>query len=106
MTTCAAIALALKALRAVDRYGVTQHNEQYKGWAQIAGPRKMSVQEAAELLSHYSHMPVELITTQHGLKRAYQMAAAATHPDNRSSGSHEAFVYVQQAREIIEKSLY
>lgn len=30
-----AIALALEALRAVDRYGVTKRAEQYKGWAQL-----------------------------------------------------------------------
>lgn len=31
-----AIALALQALRAVDRYGVTRRGEQYKGWTAIA----------------------------------------------------------------------
>lgn len=30
-----AIALALQALRAVDRYGVTKSGEQYRGWAQL-----------------------------------------------------------------------
>jgi hypothetical protein len=30
-----AIALSLEALRAVDRYGVTRGNEQYRGWARL-----------------------------------------------------------------------
>jgi len=33
-----AIALALEALRAVDRYGVTRRGEQYTGWRAIAAP--------------------------------------------------------------------
>lgn len=31
-----AVALALQALRAVDRYGVTRRGEQYRGWTAIA----------------------------------------------------------------------
>ncbi len=31
-----AIALALDALRTVDRYHVTQHNEQYRGWSALS----------------------------------------------------------------------
>jgi hypothetical protein len=30
-----ALALSLQALRAVDRYGVTRGNEQYRGWARL-----------------------------------------------------------------------
>jgi len=33
-----ATALALKALRAVDRYGVTRRGEQYVGWRALAAP--------------------------------------------------------------------
>ncbi len=33
-----AIALALEALRAVDRYGVSKRGEQYTGWRAIAAP--------------------------------------------------------------------
>lgn len=33
-----AIGLALEALRAVDRYGVTQRNEQYTGWLALPAP--------------------------------------------------------------------
>ena len=33
-----AVALTLQHLRAVDRYGVTQRDEQYTGWAKLPGP--------------------------------------------------------------------
>ncbi|WP_165701546.1 hypothetical protein [Crateriforma conspicua] len=33
------IALAMQALRAVDRYGVTRRAEQYRGWARLPAPR-------------------------------------------------------------------
>lgn len=47
-----AIALALEALRAVDRYGVTRHAEQYKGWAKLPpAPESMrAIQQAKEAL--------------------------------------------------------
>lgn len=42
-----ALALALEALRAVDRYGVTKRGEQYCGWLAIeAGGSKTTEQEA------------------------------------------------------------
>jgi hypothetical protein len=99
-----AIALALEALRAVDRYGVTQHNEQYKGWAQIAAPKKMSVQEAAEVLERYSGIHWQaIIRDPQTFQRAYRLAATGTHPD-KPAGSNERFLEVNQAKEIIEKS--
>jgi hypothetical protein len=33
-----ALGLSLEALRAVDRYGVTRGNEQYRGWARLEAP--------------------------------------------------------------------
>lgn len=38
-----AIALTLEHLRAVDRYGVTQHAEQYTGWAKLPSPETATV---------------------------------------------------------------
>jgi len=47
-----AIALSLEALRAVDRYGVTRGNEQYRGWAQLpASNGKLTRQDAIELIA-------------------------------------------------------
>ena len=42
-----AIALALEALRAVDRYGVSKRGEQYTGWKAIEAPRAGHFADAA-----------------------------------------------------------
>lgn len=49
------IALALQALRAVDRYGVTRRAEQYRGWGKLPAPGEMigftSVAAAKEFIA-------------------------------------------------------
>jgi hypothetical protein len=55
-----AIALSLEALRAVDRYGVTRGNEQYRGWTQIGnGNGKMDRASALKFLASLHSSPVE-----------------------------------------------
>ena len=83
-----AIALALQALRAVDRYGVNKRGEQYTGWLALdsvpAAP-PMDIHRAAALL------------TQYGGEKA---ALKATHPDH--GGTAEAFAEVQAARKLLQ----
>lgn len=76
-----AIALALEALRAVDRYGVSGRGEQYRGWRQIEGP-------ASNLIA----MGREIIRAHGGVTAALK----ATHPDH--GGSEDDFRAVQAAR--------
>lgn len=46
-----AIALSLQALRAVDRYGVSNHGEQYRGWQALGSqPHELSGDEAMGVL--------------------------------------------------------
>ncbi len=45
-----AIAPALEALRAVDRYGVTRQAEQYRGWAKLPAPPSADAAKAVEAL--------------------------------------------------------
>lgn len=78
-----AIALALEALRKVDRYGVTKRGEQYAGWKAL--PRGSDDGDAAR---------GERIIAQHGSVAA---ALKATHPDH--GGSDEDFRDVQAARQ-------
>jgi len=75
-----AIALALEALRAVDRYGVTRRAEQYAGWKALPAGGG-SAERGRELIR------------QHGGVRA---ALLATHPDQ--GGTVEDFAAVQAAR--------
>jgi hypothetical protein len=99
-----AIALALQALRAVDRYGVTRNNEQYKGWAQIAAPTNQPSPEAAartiENRTGISHL--EILASAEIFRIAYRQAAGKVHPD-RPGGSQDLFVELSQAKEALEK---
>lgn len=65
-----AIALALTALRAVDRYGVTKSGEQYRGWAQIGSGQGAGDGNAAR--------GAELVRRAGGIKPALH----AAHPDH------------------------
>lgn len=106
-----AIALGLEALRKVDRYGITKRGEQYTGWRQIeqhAGTGFASPDDAAcwiaDVVQHAHPDMVydvdDLVTGGH-LDDAYRIAARSLHPD-APGGSHDAFVRLQQARELIE----
>ncbi len=99
-----AIALSLQALRAVDRYGVTRNAEQYKGWQQLPAPAPqpvtMSTLAAASFISAQSGLSAAEVFGDPD--RAYRMAAGNCHPDSQN-GSHEAFIKLQQARDVLKK---
>lgn len=61
-----AIALALEALRKVDRYGVTKLGQQYTGWKQLPPPlvttAPMTVEQAAAWLAK-SYAPMLMTTS-------------------------------------------
>ncbi len=76
-----AIALALEALRAVDRYGVTKRGEQYQGWAALppSGNGEMSREEAEAFIRHHgSERESDGVLP---LKVLYRRAARRLHPD-------------------------
>lgn len=74
------IALALEALRKVDRYGVTKRGEQYAGWKQLASPGP-SAERGRALIREHGSIPAAL---------------KATHPDH--GGDPADFADVQAAR--------
>ncbi len=78
-----AIALALQALRKVDRYGVTKRGEQYRGWLALPSGRGDPSPERGRVLIR-----------EHG---SVAGALKATHPDH--GGDPAAFADVQAARE-------
>lgn len=83
------IALGLEALRAVDRYGITNAGEQYKGWLQLeAGP---SFESPRELLWRIGQAPTSA-TEEH----AWRLARAAAHPD-RQGGRQDLWDQVETA---------
>lgn len=104
-----AIALSLQALRAVDRYGVTQRAEQYQGWKQIEQPKPAFASRVAAArfvaVKAYGDDQLstadDLLTDPDARKRAYRSAAALLHPDTQN-GSHEEFVLLQAAMAMLE----
>lgn len=110
-----AIALALEALRKVDRYGVTKRGEQYTGWKQLPanGTATMTSLAAISILvardprsAHLDSriavsMSTEALKDRAKARDLYIAAARATHPDN--GGDTQQFQQVQSARDVLSK---
>jgi len=103
-----AIGLSLQALRSVDRYGVTNSGEQYRGWERIGGPVAVhsngfqSADEAAEFLAHVgAGNKSKIMASRDEMETAYRYACVATHPD-RPNGSADTFKKVQAAKSRLQ----
>lgn len=99
-----AIALALEALRKVDRYGVTKNKEQYKGWARLDPPAPSSDSFTAETAADYLGQltgvpPGDLLRSREAFADAFKTAKTITHPDR--VGVDAAFKKVGQAGEVL-----
>jgi hypothetical protein len=93
-----AIALGLEALRAVDRYGITERGEQYVGWKAIpqsTGDRG----DAARVLGSVLGLSIEAVSGvtagSEAARSLYRSALKAAHPDH--DGSRELLEQVQEA---------
>jgi hypothetical protein len=92
-----AVALALEALRAVDRYGVTATGEQYRGFTALPPPKPpMTREEAERVLSSFSGVTP---SARLPLGELYREAVKAVHPDR--GGKRQDFDQVQQAKEVL-----
>jgi hypothetical protein len=95
----------MEALRAVDRYGVTRGNEQYRGWAKLEAPGakngKMDRDAAIRFLCGLHKSPPEnmarLGTDQ--IRDICRTARIENHPDR--GGSHETFVAIGEAERVL-----
>jgi len=114
-----ALALALEALRRVERYGVTRRAEQYRGWRALppggatpmpAATEPMAPRAAAEYLLEHARpvggVPVgmgaqALLERRLAVELTYRLAARALHPD-REGGSTEGFQRLQAARDVLD----
>lgn len=109
-----AIALALQALRAVDRYGVTPQGQQYAGFKSL--PPGVSANEVAPFPSSdaaaahlekliTSELPgitgAMLLESPAQLRRAWTVAAKQVHPDT-PLGSTGAFQKAEAAKRMVE----
>jgi hypothetical protein len=88
-----AIALAMRALRAVDRYGVSKRGEQYRGWRAIAaGPPSVEDQIPDVAAAR------AFLDERYG--GSLRDALLASHPD-RPGGSDEEFHRVVRCKELL-----
>lgn len=107
-----AIALALEALRKVDRYGVTARGEQYAGFkaigSGIALPAQMSVEEAIRFVASAAEIDVDGLLAERRMGGddlaavAYRLAARKLHPDR--GGSTADFQRLQDAKRVLDQN--
>ncbi|MDO8391042.1 MAG: molecular chaperone DnaJ [Actinomycetota bacterium] len=100
-----AIALGLEALRKVERYGIVQSDEQYRGWQALPPgtpmpAAKMTYEEACRTITDLAH--VTFISTgwvADQLDQLYRKGAMRCHPDH--GGDPASFTRLVEARELI-----
>lgn len=91
-----AIALALEALRKVNRYGVAGRAEQYRGW--LAIPAQTGGVDPYQLIGKWAGWPVESVKKEP--ERAYRLARRNAHPDS-FEGSADDYKAVLRAGKAI-----
>ncbi len=98
-----AIVLSLEHLRAVDRYGVTQRGEQYRGWAQLPPAKEepnhaVFLLQAAGMLADASSAARVKVNAEFA-RHVWLAAIKRHHPD--TGGSADEFAKVQAAKEAL-----
>ena len=94
-----AIALGLEALRRVDRYGISDSGEQYRGWKALpagngAGPSHLTADAARRVL-------IEVSGAGTGSSEVlWSRARARAHPD-RNDGDRAAWDRVEEAARVL-----
>jgi hypothetical protein len=103
-----AVALALEALRAVDRYGVTTRGEQYAGWKALPPGQvalgsgvNMSRDVALKIVADESGVPVAEDSPAELLALLIRKAKAQAHPD-RHGGDRSRWNAVEQAARALD----
>lgn len=96
-----AIALALEALRKVDRYGVGGHGEQYAGWRAIESRPTSSFTTKAEALAWLRDFAAPAIDPKNHIRTETLLRAAArkAHPD--MGGDPEDWARLDAARQLL-----
>jgi hypothetical protein len=102
-----AVALAMEALRKVDRYGVTKRGEQYTGWKALpsggASATTMGADHAAVWLCNQAgsrYLASDVLTRRDVANDAYRDAAKQLHPD--AGGDTEAFQRLQEVKRALD----
>lgn len=99
-TNVRAIALALEALRTVDRYGVTRRGEQYTGWRAIEAAPASNFASTDEALAWLRSFTAAPDTSTVAVVLA---AAKARATRNRESGDLSTWNRYDVARQLLER---
>ena len=91
-----ALALALEALRKVNRYGVAGRAEQYRGW--LAIPAQTGGVDPHQLIAKWAEWTEEAVRAEP--LRALRIAKRAAHPDT-FEGREDVFRAVVRAGEVL-----
>jgi hypothetical protein len=95
-----AIALALEALRAVDRYGVSRRGEQYAGWRALASGAGADVPDTLEdAWGFLEHLLGEDLDRREDPRGVLRRAAKRAHPD--VGGDPTTFRRFEAARRLV-----
>lgn len=102
-----AIALGLEALRRVDRYGIAQAGEQYRGWNALPAGRAMgaamTVEQAAQLLADAAGTSgLAGSDDPEVIHSAWRRASRTAHPD--AGGDPDLFRQLTEARDLLLES--
>lgn len=95
-----AIALTLDRLRAVDRYGTTRRAEQYTGFAALSAGTGTGVPDPIKVVAEL--VGVNVVDLEASPAHHLKTARRLTHPDN--GGSHDKFLIVQQAAQLLKEA--
>lgn len=100
-----AIAMALDALRAVDRYGVTSRAEQYRGWQQLPAPEGPVIKTRDQALQFLGRVLGCTLNDLRGVELIdafVRQAQMKTHPDK--GGNPEDFKRVMECEKVLKST--
>lgn len=96
------IVLGLEGLRRLERYGIVQSGEQYRGWQALpsnATPA-LTTEAAADVVAKRAGFQRDhLLRDRESAKNAVRSARAKAHPD--AGGSDREFILVQEAARVL-----
>jgi hypothetical protein len=95
-----AIALTLERLRDINRYGVTQEGQQYKGFTALPAPEaagtcKIKAATLLAFLAGQGHFSGNILVDPAAREAAYKVVVKKVHPD--MGGNRETWDRVQEA---------
>ncbi|WP_409647875.1 hypothetical protein [Microcella sp.] len=96
-----AIALALEALRKVDRYGVTKRGEQYRGFLALEATAARPFHDVDSAAKYLRDIAGDPSNPHIDLRTIARRAQALTHPDR--GGDANRFQLVTEAIELLKR---